>query len=269
MKYVLAFVLSALLLGGLGGCGKNAPSDKPATGGSSASTPPAAGEAPKAADAAPKAESAGSGAKTPQAFLDKMEALSKSDTPSPVDIIALMHPDEQPAMAFVFSVIPLMLAPMMAAFADEETKAKLEPLMAGVETTLEKYGLQDAMQKLQGSEMPEDASDEDKLAMFNGMMKGVDHMALLRDSWTILEKLSEAKPGDGESEGPMEGFTSSLDAEKLQMARDTLKIDGDTATFQGPSKAGEEGDEPQTMVLVKAADGNWYLSALKSKMLGN
>ena len=107
--FVLALLLS-LTLGltlGLGACGdKGGGGTKGGTngvtdGGTDSGTDSGNGPATTAGT------KGASGAKTPEALLDKMEAMAKTEEFSLPDMVMLIHPDEQPAMAFMMSVLPL------------------------------------------------------------------------------------------------------------------------------------------------------------------
>ena len=142
----------------------------------------------------------------------------------PADLLELIHPDEQPAFAFAMSVMPLAMAPLMIAFAPEEKQAEMKPVLKEVEALLKKYGFEDEAAKA-GEEQEEkkEVSPEERLAELNALMKGKDHIALVRESWAILDKL-----------GAKESSSSDYNPEEFEQARKSLKVEGDRATLKVP-----------------------------------
>ena len=199
-----------------------------------------------------------SGAKTPQELLDKIEAFAESDEFPLVELVQVVHPDQQKAAAFVFSVLPMIFKMLFAAFGAKDGKADaaVEESIKEMTAVLEKHGLKDAQSAMQEMKQEGELTDEQKLAKMNEIMKDVDHIALLRDSWKFLDEMMKENGGESKS-------TSMFDKEAWVKARATLKVEGDTATIEHPD--GDEG----TMRLVKASDGFWYIDGSKSGLFKN
>ncbi len=229
MKYLIVLCFSLFAIAPLGGCGKSAP----------------------------PASLAESGARTPQGLLDKLAAIAASEASSNlIALLPLFHPDERPALALVVIVIPLAFAPVIVGLAGKK-QVELEPLLKEAEQTLARHGLEDAVESLKKMDIKVDSPVAERLAALSSVMKDVDYMAVARESFAILEKLVAVLP---EASGLSSGGFGPITPDTIAKARASLKVDGNTAVVDAIAEDGKP------VVMVKAADGYWYVSAVKSKM---
>lgn len=190
------------------------------------------------------------GATSPEALLDKMEGLMTSKDADFVDFVSIMHPDDQPPMAISMSLMPMMFIGFATMMGEGEEKAKAEAALKDLEAMFAKHGLDKAQaEALQKDPENADLSTEEKKKKLNELAKGIDHMALLREAMAIMDRLEGEKTTE-----------VKFDAAAFKRARDSLKVDGDRATMLDP-----EGG-PNDVVMLKASDGFWYVSATESKL---
>lgn len=233
----LHFLLLIVCCFALAACGDDKDSTETGEGGGTAST---------SGDAKP------AGATTPEAFIDQMEAFALSEKPDIAQLVAFVHPDERGAIAFFMSVIPLMFSGMAAAMAREEKKAELEAIVKEGEALLQKFGLdEESMKAKLGDANPmQDPSSAETIRALSKAMEGVDHVALVREAWQLLDRM-------GQDKGKV---TSSFDPKKFAAVRKSLKQ-------VSPTRAVADDGEGQELVLMKASDGLWYLKFVESGLL--
>lgn len=194
----------------------------------------------------------GKGAASPEAFIDQLEGFAKAEDPDIAQLIAFVHPEERGAIAFFMSVVPLMFSGMAAAMAPDEKKAEMEAIVKEGEQLLEKFGLdEESMKAKLGDVNPmQDPSSPEALRALGKATEGIDHIALVREAWALLDRM-------GTDKGKV---TSSFDEEKLAAVRTSLKQ-------VSPTRAEADAGDGKKMVLLKADDGLWYISFVESGLL--